>query len=766
MLKNMFKIIFILFIFTSTVFCVDVNMLKQKAAGITDQEINSSISQYSQLQKENNTDAKNSTDNFTNGEYPTLNKVKTNEDSDTNSSKAEIRSSIEKSFPAELKQFGYDTFSNARISLSPMQNISVGSDYILGPGDELNIYLWGNIQQNFTVNVDNDGTILIPKAGKVMVANQSLSDAKRIITRVMENNFANFTLDITLGKIRNIEVFVLGEAVLPGRYNLSALSTILYALYAAGGPTKIGTMRNVQLIRDKKVYKILDLYDLLLFGDKSDDISLKRGDTVYIPKIGEVVGIKGEVKVPAIYEIKDKSSLYNLYSMAGKNTRYTYIKELNIVRRDTDKDEFRLQTLTYKSIEEFTANSKKFDLDNGDIIEVKALSDKIENWVVVSGEVKYPGLYDYSKNNTLGELLNISGGLTPFGYSKRIEILRVTDNKESIIAVDISVENPNNTKLLMFDKIMVYDTNKISTTFNVKIEGEVNTPGIYPYKVNMTVADLIFKAGQLTPFADKEHVVVLKTLSPSINKIIELDNNDNLKYALSENDTVFIHKTTNLESWGVVELKGEVNYPGKYPLYKDETLTQIIKRAGGIKNDVNFEGIAIYRKSVINQKILNSYSTIQEKNQEKNTDYSFSPYLTDFNRLRVNFYKLFSSNDLEEDIVLQNEDIINIPKKSVDVTVIGGVNNQGTYLYKEHHNLGYYINVCGAYKKDADIGETYIVHIDGTVTKVNDNNYAIRAGDLIVVPTHELKDFDLIKTLLDSTQIIFNLTAVWKIIFQ
>ncbi|MDD5456518.1 MAG: SLBB domain-containing protein [Candidatus Margulisbacteria bacterium] len=674
----------------------------------------------------------------------------------------EFRSIIESKFPKELKQFGYDVFNQVSLTFTPLENIPVGGDYILGAGDELIVYLWGNIQQNFNLIIDTDGTVILPKAGKVNVANLTLSDAKRIINNLMEKYFANFTMDITLGKLKTIDVFILGEVKTPGRYNLNSLSTFLYGLYASGGPTKIGTLRNIQLIRDRRLYKTIDLYDLLIYGDKSDDIQLKKGDTIYVPKIADTAAIKGEIKVPAIYELKENTTMYSLLAMSGKYTRSTYFREVNLIRRGTDSDQFRLQTLTFKSYDDFINNSKKIPIENGDIIDIKAISDQIDNWVDIEGDVLHPGLYEYGKVQNLQALLTLAGGFNKTAYLDRVEIYRMTtSNMDEILPINAKETDLKNISLEMFDKIKVYSTSELNKNYNLSIQGEVSKPGNFVYYQNMTLEDLVFKAGDFKYNADKEKIYVMRKMTTSNNKIIEVKNNEIKTFVLQPLDEVFIKSVRDFDVAGTVEIRGETMQPGIYPIYKNETLSMFIKRIGGFTDEAYIPGIEFYR---VNNN-LNLLQSINKTSSSNEILVQNIMSLSNFNRIRMDAGALFYKNVMDEDLKLQDKDSIVVPPIPQTVGVVGGVYNQGMFVYKENRNMQYYLNDAGLFRKDADTPEIFVIHADGTVSKTNDFGTGVQKGDIIVVPTKEIKDFDLVKTILDWTQIIFNIAVTWKVVF-
>lgn len=687
--------------------------------------------------------------------------------SDKKEKKAENSEYVEKlfllkSFPLNLKQFGYDLFSNAgNLLFTPLENIPVAGDYVLGPGDELKIYIWGNIQQDFSVFLDSEGYIILPKAGKISLVNVRLDEAKSLIKNALKQHFANFSLDVTMGKLKTIEVHVLGEVKFPGKYNLPSLSTIMHALYASSGPKRLGSLRNIKLIRNNKKEAIFDLYDLLLKGDKSKDLGLKSGDTIFVSRIGDLVAIKGDVKSSGIYEMKNKTTLYDLMSMAGNSTRTTYLKEINITRRDYGTDIFTLKTVSFETEKDYRYLSKRIYLNNGDIVEVKSVDNSIYDWVKIEGAVARPGSYSFTKKaKTLQDLLEISGGLLNTAYNKRIEIYRPTShNNHVIIPVDLAKDKEMIISLNEFDVVKVYFNNDVFLTYNTTIIGEVNKPGKYNYYEDMTLQDLIFSAGNLNFFADNEGYI-LRLVNSLDQQIISIDvtSEKDLNIKLEPYDKVYVPRTSSYRVAGSVSVKGEVNHPGVYPIYKNETLSQFIDRIGGFTMDSYIPGFKLHRKIIKTSNLDKGIDLVDDHKE-------FAQKISDvnFNRVIIDHESIFNN---KEKLFLRDGDILEAIKEPQTVSIIGGVYNQGAFLFKENKGMLYFLKKAGKFKKNADKEEIYIVHIDGTVTKTNDNNYEISRGDTIVIPIKEFKEIDFVKVILDTTKIIFNVATVWKIVFS
>jgi protein involved in polysaccharide export with SLBB domain len=670
-------------------------------------------------------------------------------------------------FPSELSQFGYDVFNQVSKTFTPLRNIPVAKDYVLGPGDELKIYLWGNIQQNFSVVVDALGNIDLPKVGRMTVSNLSLARASNLIETELGKHFANFTLEVTMGQLKTISVFVLGAAKTPGKYNVDSLSSVLHVLYASGGPSNKGSLRNIRLIRDSRTYRIIDLYDLLLYGDNSSDILLKSGDIIFVPNIGSVAAIKGAVKTPAIFEIQDNTNLYDLTRMAGEYTRNSYIKEINIVRKNIDNGRFELKTVSFPSLNDFKASSKRIDINDGDLVEIISLSDELRDWIEVKGEVVRPGRYSKGKAKNLSQLLGVAGGVTEKAYQDRANIYRITTNNQYMI-MGVPLIGNDLEKILLheFDKVVIYSNEERHQNYQVRINGEVVKPITQDYFEGITIRDLLFLANGYTPFADKTNIQILRRLTLEENKVIELKGitDSVLDAKLEAFDEVYIRKSAQYEYYGAVSLRGKVMNPGTYPLYKNETFIQLIDRAGGVRPDAFVAGIKFYRN--LEDDLSQETSQMVDSQQ---SSIKLVSELADVNRLKVNFQELLNRKDDKEyldqnNVILRDGDIIDVPVIPQEIRVIGGVYNVGSFMFKENYSMGHYLDNAGNFRKDADQGEVYVVKADGTVKKTTDSGYKISRGDTIVVPTRKFEEINYLKLILDWTQVVFNIATTWVLL--
>ena len=354
----------------------------------------------------------------------------------------------------------------------------MGPDYVVGPGDTLVVYVWGKlVQETFTLTVDRDGKISLPKAGTLFLWGLKFSEAEIIIKQALSNNYANFSINVTLGKIRTIRTFVLGEVYKPGSYTISSLSTVFQALFEAGGPTKVGSLRKIKLIRDNKTISTIDLYDFLLSGEKAKDLRLQSGDTVFVPAIGSVVAIRGSVKRPRVYELLGETRISEVIRMAGGLTPSVYLKRLQMERIVNNEK---------KSVIDFELanpdvlkDGKDIKINDGDMISIFPINKTRRGYVSISGNVSMPGEYELTPELKVRELLKKAGGTLAGTYLPRGEISRYVDEKtKEIIPFDMEKllkgGTAENYPLKEWDQVIVYSLFNVIPVQSVAIPPAVH----------------------------------------------------------------------------------------------------------------------------------------------------------------------------------------------------------------------------------------------------------------------------------------------------
>jgi len=410
-----------------------------------------------------------------------------------------------------LQQFGYDLFTRAPTTFAPVTDVPVGPDYVIGPGDTLNILLWGGIQEAHQIEVDRNGAIALPRLGVVQVWGLTLDQIQRLLQQRFGEFYPDFRMAVTLGKLRTILVYVVGEVRQPGTYTVSSLSTIINALFASGGPTKSGSLRHIQLLRAGRQIHSLDLYHFLIQGDKSQDKALQSGDTILVPLIGSVAGVAGNAKRPAIYEIESGTTLGQLLELAGDVTTVGYLQRVQVERAVANERKVVMDIdLTQQRRKAATATLWQTHVVDGDLVRVFAINTVLSNSVILDGHVLRPGRYELKPRMRLRDLLPTYEALLPEPYLDYAEIIRYAppDLRPMVVPFNLGAllagDPAQNMGLQPLDNVRIYPRTQFAAPPTVTIDGEVRQPGTYPFLGAMRVKDLVAQAGWVTKVAYME----------------------------------------------------------------------------------------------------------------------------------------------------------------------------------------------------------------------------------------------------------------------
>jgi len=399
----------------------------------------------------------------------------------------------------QLRQFGYSLFESPTSTFSAVENVPVGPDYILGPGDDLLLKIWGSMEGQVVLTVDRNGEIKLPSAGPVRVWGLGFSQVDQLIRNELSRYYRGFKASVTMGRLRAITVYVVGEVCQPGAFTLSSLSSVTNALFAAGGPLKLGSLRNIELKRNRNTFGKLDLYELLLRGDKNNDFRLRSGDTVFVPPVGPTVGVTGEVKRPAIYELKEGTSVSELIEMAGGATPRSQLKRVQIIRTKPNSAR-EIIDLDLTGVQGNGNSSDDLLLRGGDFVKIYPTDPRIYNTIRLEGAVKYPGEYELKQGMRLSNLLT-KGSLLPEAYADSVEISRLNDDLTTeIISANLKKawegDGTQNIVLNRMDLVSVKSNFKIPAV--VKLVGEIVRPGVYRIKPGERLSSVLVRAGGFT----------------------------------------------------------------------------------------------------------------------------------------------------------------------------------------------------------------------------------------------------------------------------
>ncbi len=585
--------------------------------------------------------------------------------------------------------FGFDLFSDAQERTDHQSEVLVlPPNYRLGPGDRLGVYLLGTVQKNIDVVVNVEGKILLPPAGVLDVWGLTMDEFKRVLVKELSRYYDNFNVDIMLLQPKNVLVAVVGDVRRPGKYVLSAMNTVLDAVVIAGGPTKGGSIRNIQLIRNGKLYASVDLYQFLMSGQNDYDVFLEAGDRIYVPLAESKVTIRGEVKRQSIFELKPGADerLSDLIELAGGFTDLAYQDKIEVSRLEADGH----RRLIYLNYREIAAGDSAQDL--------------------------------------------------------------VLQNK---------------------DHVRVYSKLEQITKRTVSIFGEVRRPGQYRLEDDMHLSDLILKAGNLTRKAYTLEAEIAKVdpgkptrfVKVSLEKLRDGTDGDS-DIVLEEDDQVFIRAIPEWEVGLTVEVQGEVMFPGRYAIVKDSTyLSEILQKVGGFTDDAFLKEAFVLRPSS-RPKFDKEFERLKEMRREEMSDLEYQYFVMrqntqDINRIVVDFEKLVYQNDRSQDIILEDGDIIVVPKAPKVVTVSGRVAKPGGVTYKPGANLAYYLAKAGGASWDAKLSKTKVIKVTGEVLDDEDVK-SFQPGDIIWVPRKSDRRFWPIA--LQTISVMAQLASIFLII--
>jgi polysaccharide export outer membrane protein len=662
----------------------------------------------------------------------------------------------------QIQSFGYDLFANTRVG--EINSASIPDDYMLGPGDNIIINLWGRVQQEWNLTVDRQGKVFIPKVGEVTAWGLTLTDFEDQLDNAIAKVYTGFNRKVTIGKIRAIKVFIYGEVNSPGGYAVSALSTLFNALYKAGGPTANGSLRQIKLIRDKKTTTI-DLYDFLVSGDKSCDAPLLSGDVVFVPLVGSQVTIRGEVKRPAIYELVDDERISDLFALAGGPTAHAFMERLMLDRVSND-DSRKIMDINLTD-----ENREDLLLSDGDDLSVFSIYKMRQNLVWITGMVKHPGTYERTDYMRISDLLDKCQLQPNNVFFERADLYRRTlDGQREIIAINLQAviegDTTANIQLSNLDSLEIFDVSNIERKKYVNIEGLVQNPGKYQLYKNMTIADLIFHAGNLEASAYMLEAELARIDSLGSTEIlnIQLYNDSHKQFPLQENDHLFVREIPGYQLHRTVKIEGEIKFPGVYNLtHRNETFWELLTRAGGFTDKSFPIGTVCKRPAIMEDLRRKDIEGIINNSQPLVADSTGKIHQQDIVALRPNSMDriildmdlLLETNGAQGDFKMQAGDYIHIPEIPTGIPVLGEICANGTIKYQEGLRVKEYLQKAGGFSKRADKGETRLIKANGHVYASGGVlKKKVDLGDVIVVPAEIKKEKDWFKFVSTSLSIL------------
>ena len=653
--------------------------------------------------------------------------------------------------------FGYDFFQNPKISFAPTINVPTPESYIINTGDELLGEVWGAAESSTTQKVDNQGNIILPMAGKVHVGGLNFVEAKARINTALrkiyagisapEGSYAKVYTGVSIANIRTVKVNIIGEVEAPGTYSLSALSTVINALYASGGPTENGSFRNIQVVRGGKTIAHLDIYNFLLKGSQEGNINLNDQDVIIVPPYKNQVEVIGFVKREGIYEVKEGEKLSSLVDYFGGFKSNAY-KDIMVVERIVGAK---------REVKEFPfSDAGKFAMQGGDKLLVHKLSDIYHNRISITGAVYQPGNYAYSEGMTVLDLIDKAAGVREEAYLNRAILFRSIDrvDKQSLnFSLKDLLEKKQIIALQPNDSLHIYGRDSLIAKPMVRIEGAVRKPQKFAYAKGLYPADLIIMAGGFIEGADQTQVQVARQLNDAnfktISKVytVSLSKEGGDSIALEPNDIVTVRYEKGYVPQQVVKIEGEVSFPGFYAiLSKEERISSLIERSGGLAPYAYVEGATLVRKKDKNEKDDKAQEKQLKKLKKTDKDLTLietkeeekTPEASEY-RVGINLKKIMENKNSYQDLVLKDGDVLIIPSEKQTVEVKGLVLAPSLVRYEKGKSTRSYINSAGGFSDNAQKKSVYVVYANGDVKGTSRflffRSYPkVAPGALVIVP--------------------------------
>ena len=653
------------------------------------------------------------------------------------------------------KVFGRDVFNRGSLSFEPNMNLATPQDYVLGPGDQVVIDIYGASQKTLVHTISPEGTITVDGVGPVQVSGLSVAAAQEKIRRSVGSHYSTSSVRLTVGQTRTIMINVMGEVKTPGTYHLSSFATVFHALYMAGGINDLGTLRNVKVYRNGHLVTVVDIYEYILNGRLAGNIHLQDNDVIQVDPYECLVGITGNVKRPMFYEMRRTETVGTLLKYAGGFTGDAYKKSVRLVRQSGER-------YTVHNVGEFEMNA--FTVDDGDAVSVDAILNRYDNMVEIKGAVFRPGQFNIGGDVcSVRTLIQSADGLTEDAFLDHAIIHRLKEDR-TLEVIPIDVKGIMNGTVADFplqneDVVFIPTQEELRKERLFTITGEVMTPGDYEYAENTTIEDLIVQAGGLRDGASLARVDVSRRIDDpystkkgrEISETYQFDLkdglviNNNRSFILKPYDVVHVRRSPGYVMPKNITVTGEVNYEGAFTLEKKNLrLTDAINMAGGVTQDAYVKGARLIRvmndeERVRKQAVLESL----RNNLDRKDSISWSKMeMDDTYPIGIDLEKAIKEPGGRYDIVLRENDRLDIPEYNGTVRISGDVQFPNTVTYVEGKNVRWYIKNAGGFSESAKKKKTFIVYQNGLMNSVS-RSTIVEPGSEIVVPSKKKKKFDL-----------------------
>lgn len=665
---------------------------------------------------------------------------------------------VEKSTEFSRTIFGHNLFATKSLSFEPNMNLATPDNYVLGPGDEVIIAIWGASENNIRQTISPEGDIMVDKVGPISLNGLSVQEANKYLQQKFSKIYAGIagkesSVKLSLGQIRSIQINVMGEVAVPGTYTLSSFASVFHALYRAGGVNPIGSLRNIQLVRNGKKVADLDMYDFIMNGKQKDATRLMEGDVILVPPYDCLVDILGKVKRPMSYEMKRGETLFTLLTFTGGFTGDSYRKSIHLLRKSgREKQVYNVDDINFGT----------FQLMDGDALTVGAVLDRFENKVEVRGAVYRQGIYQLSGAvNTVKQLIQQAEGLRGDAFLNRALLRREKDDlSPEMMQIDLKgimsghvIDIP----LRRNDILLISSIQDLKEEATLSIQGEISRPGSYPFADNMTIKDLIIKAGGLLESASLAKIDVTRRIKEPgstkaakvIGKTFELGLKDgsligeNSDFILEPFDVVVVRRSPFYHRQKNVTIAGEVLFSGRYALTKkNERLSDLISKAGGLTPDAYVRGARLLRQASEEElKQRKDVVRLAEKGVGKDSISLATLEVSNVYSVGIELDEAIKNPGTDADMVLREGDMIYIPEYINTVKINGEVMYPNTVLFEEGAKLHYYVNQAGGFGFQARKRHAYVIRLNGTISRLKGNSgKGIEPGCEIIVPSRDKKN--------------------------
>ena len=664
---------------------------------------------------------------------------------------------------SKKKIFGHDLFNNEDLTFEPAVNFATPKNYVLGPGDEVYIDIYGASQKSIQETITPDGCVVIEDFGPIQLSGLTVEQASSRVRSQLGARYGNSNIKLSLGQTRTITVNVMGEVKTPGSFTLSAFATVFHALYMAGGPNEIGTLRNIKIYRNNRLVSTVDVYDYILNGKLSGNITLSDNDVITVGAYDCMVSVTGRVKRPMYYEMKRTESVKSLLDYAGGFAGDAYRKSVRVIRKEGSR-------YSVFNVGEFDMAS--FRMADADSITVDSILPRYNNMVEVKGAVFRPGMYQLGEHtNSVKSLLEQAEGVTEEAFTPHAVMHRMRpDRTLEVISVDVDgIMSGEVADIILQNEDVLFIPTKqdVQEEQTITIHGEVQYPGVYTYAANETLEDFVLQAGGLKESASMVNVFVSRRIidpkATTTDSIIGQSFNFALKdgfvidgeagFHLQPFDEVFVRKSPGYKVQQNVTVEGEVLFSGDYTLTKqNERLSDLVKKAGGVTNIAYVEGARLERKlnesermryeesikmqrqqmeATMMEQALKSGRSVSEI-QSTTTATQEKLQIPEYYPVGIELDKALANPGSDDDLVLREGDRLIVPTFTSTVKINGEVMYPNTVGYKPGKGVKYYINLAGGYSSKAKKGKTYIIYMNGDVAKVGSGTKVLPGCEIVV----------------------------------